>query len=61
MSSSIDTHRKKEYMTGYTGHVPNKQLIFGLTTGEMGRLLKKSEGKQLFYEGKHVNGIDRRK
>ena len=30
---------KKEYLPGYTGHVPKKNDMFGLTAGEVNRVL----------------------
>jgi len=60
MSTATSMSRKKDFMTGYTGHVPKKQLIFGMTTGDTGRLLKDDKGTDKFYEGNHIKGVDRR-
>lgn len=60
MSQPIDKYRKKDFMTGYTGHVPKKLLLFGLTTGDTCRLLKDNQGTDLFYKGKHLKHVERR-
>jgi hypothetical protein len=31
------TAHKKEYLPGYTGHVPKKNEIYGLTAGEINK------------------------
>jgi len=30
---------KKEYLPGYTGHVPKKNEIYGLTAGDINKLI----------------------
>lgn len=30
---------KKEYLPGYTGHVPQKNSIFGCTAGDINKIL----------------------
>jgi hypothetical protein len=37
MAAEIDF--KKEYLPGYTGHVPKKMEVFGLTAGETNRII----------------------
>ena len=59
MSSPIDKFRRKDYTTGYTGHVPKKRILFGMTTGETWRLLKDNSGVDRFYKGNHIKGVIR--
>lgn len=33
------TYFKKDYLPGYTGHVPNKQEIFGRSEGDINKIL----------------------
>lgn len=35
----IDGYYKKEYLPGYTGHVPKKNDVFGMTAGEVNRTI----------------------
>ena len=35
-----DTAFVKEYLPGYTGHVPNKKEIFGCTAGDINKILQ---------------------
>ena len=32
----------KEYLPGYTGHVPKKNEVFGCTAGDINRLINKT-------------------
>jgi hypothetical protein len=34
-----DITYKKEYLPGYTGHVPKKNDIYGCTTGDINRII----------------------
>ena len=34
-----DIDYRKEYLPGYTGHVPKKNEIFGCTTGDINRII----------------------
>ena len=34
----------KEYLPGYTGHVPQKDELFGMTTGEVNRFIILNNG-----------------
>lgn len=34
-----DIDFRKEYLPGYTGHVPKKNEIFGCTTGDINRII----------------------
>jgi hypothetical protein len=36
---------KKEYLPGYTGHVPKKMEVFGQTAGETNRIIINQSGK----------------
>ena len=56
MASPIDRFRRKDYTTGYTGHVPKKRQLYGMTTGETWRLLKDNSGVDKFYKGNHIVG-----
>ena len=35
----VDIEYKKEYLPGYTGHVPKKNDIFGCTAGDINRII----------------------
>lgn len=35
----VDIPYKKQYLPGYTGHVPKKNEIFGCTAGDINRIL----------------------
>lgn len=54
MSKSLLNTQRKDYMTGYTGHVPNQKVVFGLTSGDTGRLLRTKDAMNLFYKGERV-------
>jgi hypothetical protein len=45
----MEKYFKKEYLPGYTGHVPKKMDIFGLTAGEINRTLITPGGYDNFY------------
>lgn len=34
-----DIDYRKEYLPGYTGHVPKKNDVFGCTTGDINRII----------------------
>lgn len=37
-----DINYNKEYLPGYTGHVPKKNDIFGCTAGDINRIITKT-------------------
>jgi len=41
---------KKEYLPGYTGHVPNKNEIYGLTAGDINKIITKTAYKPSNYD-----------
>ena len=41
---------KKEYLPGYTGHVPKKNDIFGCTAGDINRILTRQAYKSSNYD-----------
>ena len=48
MATDIDY--KKEYLPGYTGHVPKKNEIFGCTAGDINRIITKVAYKPSNYD-----------
>jgi hypothetical protein len=40
---------KKEYMTGYTGHVPTKADLFGASAGNIQKEILANKGKSQVY------------
>ena len=36
---------KKEYLPGYTGHVPNKNDLYGITAGDANKVLISPKAK----------------
>ena len=44
---------KKEYLPGYTGHVPSKNERFGATTGQIKREILSDRGKYPIVLQKH--------
>ena len=42
---------KKEYVPGYTGHVPHKYDLFGVTAGDANKILITHGGKDAFFAG----------
>ena len=38
----VKTKYTKQYLPGYTGHVPAKNDLFGLTAGEANRLIQRT-------------------
>lgn len=42
---------KKEYLPGYTGHVPHKVDMFGMTAGDVNQMLISKNGAERFYQG----------
>lgn len=38
------TQFKKDYMPGYTGHLPTRQVRFGVTSGQMKREIVQDQG-----------------
>jgi len=49
-SVSTRSEFKKEYMTGYTGHVPTKVDLFGATSGIIQRQILVTKGKSSVYD-----------
>ena len=41
---------KKEYLPGYTGHVPKKNEIYGLTAGDINKVITKTAYKPSNYD-----------
>lgn len=41
---------KKEYLPGYTGHVPKKNEIYGLTAGDINKIITKTSYKPSNYD-----------
>lgn len=42
---------KKEYLPGYTGHVPYKYELYGVTAGDANKILIQNGGKEDFFAG----------
>jgi len=42
---------KKEYLPGYTGHVPKKNDLFGVTAGDANQILISPKGTDKFFSG----------
>lgn len=40
----------KKYLPGYSGHVPAKNDLFGITTGTANQILVKPQGADKFFE-----------
>lgn len=40
---------KKEYLPGYSGHVPRKNDLFGITAGDANRILITRQGADRFF------------
>jgi len=49
MSSETFIEYNKNYLPGYTGHVPTKNAIFGCTSGDTNRLITKEAQKPSAY------------
>lgn len=45
-----DIDYRKEYLPGYTGHVPKKNDIFGCTAGDINRIITKTGYKASNYD-----------
>jgi hypothetical protein len=45
-----DIGYKKEYLPGYTGHVPKKNEIFGCTAGDINKILTGTTYKPSNYD-----------
>lgn len=41
---------KKEYLPGYTGHVPKKNEIYGCTSGDINKIITKQGYKPSNYD-----------
>ena len=42
---------RKEYLPGYTGHVPYKYELYGVTAGDANKILISNGGKEDFFAG----------
>ena len=51
---------RKEYLPGYTGHVPYKNDIFGMTAGDINKQLIRPHGAEEFIEGRKVRNPGRK-
>jgi hypothetical protein len=49
---------RKEYLPGYTGHVPFKNDLFGVTAGDANRILVSPKSKKEFYRGTYIQNTD---
>jgi len=45
----MNSHYKKYYLPGYTGHVPKKNEMFGMTAGDVNKLLVTSDPETVLY------------
>ena len=45
-----DIEYKKEYLPGYTGHVPKKNDIYGCTAGDINKIIAKTSDKPSNYD-----------
>jgi hypothetical protein len=50
MSTQTFIEYKKNYLPGYTGHVPKKNEIFGCTAGDTNRLISKEAQKPSVHD-----------
>lgn len=50
MSTKTFINYEKNYLPGYTGHVPKKNEIFGCTAGDINKLLTGGEQKPSSYD-----------
>jgi len=41
---------KKEYLPGYTGHAPRKNEIYGLTAGDINKIITNTAHKPSNYD-----------
>jgi hypothetical protein len=48
MSSEVEY--KKQYLPGYTGHVPRKNDVYGCTAGDINRIITKTGYKPSNYD-----------
>ena len=46
----VDIEYKKEYLPGYTGHVPKKNEIYGCTAGDINKIITKVAYKPSNYD-----------
>ena len=46
----VDIDYKKEYLPGYTGHVPKKNEIYGCTAGDINKIITKVAYKPSNYD-----------
>ena len=45
-----DIPYRKEYLPGYTGHVPKKNEIYGCTAGDINKIIAKTSEKPSNYD-----------
>ena len=50
MSTETFIKYDKEYLPGYTGHVPKKNEVFGCTAGDINKLVSKTGKKPSDYQ-----------
>ena len=48
MSSEVEYN--KQYLPGYTGHVPRKNDVYGCTAGDINRIITKTGYKPSNYD-----------
>ena len=46
-----DPFYKREFLPGYTGHVPQKNDLFGVSEGDANKILITPKGTQKFFSG----------
>ena len=56
--TNVFTNRgfNKEYLPGYTGHVPSKNNLFGLTAGSINQAIIETDGKAWDLAGVTTSG-----
>ena len=50
MTTSVSIKYDKDYLPGYTGHVPEKNRIFGCTAGDTNKLINRETTKPSPYD-----------
>ena len=51
---------RKEFLPGYTGHVPHKNDLFGVTEGDANKILISPKGKDKFFSGTCTSSLVQR-
>lgn len=49
---------KKLYLPGYSGHVPRKNDLFGITAGDANHILTQKEGADRFFNSGGVRPVN---